>query len=148
MHNFLCTFWVHIHCPYSPIVLWNHAIYEIRCKNFLSISLERCMTLNTAYITHEAPCRPMEEKCNFYASTVLNKTDVLDCENPPKNCKEWPLKLRALIFFKVNFWMKKLDEILFELYSNMSDGNLLFLAECRSVLFFSDIQGICQRNQL
>ena len=45
--------------------------------------------------THnEAPCRPIEEKCHFFPSTLFNKTDVLIMKiGLILNCKEWPLQL-------------------------------------------------------
>ena len=64
---FLHTFWVVIHCPYSPIVLWNHATcYEVRCKKIVAFLVNRpialqCMTMKywhkSAYTQWSALCR-------------------------------------------------------------------------------------------
>ena len=132
---FLRTFWVVIHYPYSPIVLWNHTIYDIWCKEKKLTHLVNrpmvlpCMTVNyqhkTQHTHNEAPRLPVEEKRHFYASTLLNKTDVLIVKIT-FNFKDWPLKLCMIKFCLFYFWMNKFDEMLFELYQKVSDRILLF----------------------
>ena len=65
-----------------------------------------------------APCSPTEQKCHFFPSTQLNKTDVLNMKITI-NCKEWPPQIVHNNFLYVNFWISKLDEILLELFQKV-----------------------------
>ena len=46
----------------------------------------------TQHTHNEAPCRPTEETCHFFPSTLFNKTDALTIKIT-LNCKKWLLKL-------------------------------------------------------
>ena len=105
----LRTFWVVSHCPYSPLY-WEITEFmksSARRKkklHFLSIGLWHFNawhwnTITKQYAHNGAPGSGslIEQKCHFFPSILLNKTDVLIMKIMI-NCTEWPLKMRVRKF--------------------------------------------------
>ena len=130
MQNFLTHilsgYWLSI----LPIVLWNHRIYEIRCNRSMAL---QCTTLKyrhkNSMHTMKRLCSPIEQKCHFFPSTLLNKTDVLIMKITI-NGKEWPLKMcvrKLCMHYILNeqFWLNIIRGI-----SKSVRQELSFLVEC------------------
>ena len=93
------------------IVLWKHGIMKSGAREKVALFVNRPMALQCihdieinvqvctkrACTQWSALCSPVEQKCYFFPSTLLNKTDVLIMKITI-NCKEWQLKLCVIKF--------------------------------------------------
>ena len=124
-------------------VKWRNLWNQVQGKKKVALFVYRpialqCMKLRYRHKTQHSIdtmkrlVGPLKKSATFFPSTLFNKTDVLIMKLM-LYCKEWLLKLCVHVITKnyVKFWMNELDEIhSWVINQKLSDGNLLFLAEC------------------
>ena len=90
-----------IHCPYLPLYCEITEFMKSDARKKVALFVNRPMALQWMTLKYqhkkqhahnEAPWSPIEQKCHFFPSSLLNKTDVLIMKITI-NCKEWPLKM-------------------------------------------------------
>ena len=113
---FLHTFWVvfftiHIHQLYCEITQFMKSGARKKVELFVNRPLAlQCMTVKyqhkTQHTHNEAPRRPVEEKCHFFASTWFHKTDVLIVKINLMKCFSSYFFIKKSVGQEITFWLK------------------------------------------
>ena len=132
---FLRTFWVVIHCLYSPLLWEITEFMKSGARKKVALFVNRpmafqCMTLKyrhkNSMHTMERLVAPLNKSATYFPSTLLNKTLFFYYENNNKLYRMTIQNVRKKISHALHLKWTILIKYFTSVYQKVSDGNLLF----------------------